>query len=55
MKKRIISGAIGAVLVIIALIFRETIVLNLIIGLALVIAMIESQFTTKLVEETQKD
>ena len=52
MKKRIISGAIGAVLVIIALIFRETIVLNLIIGLALLIAMIESQFTTKLVEET---
>lgn len=49
MKKRIISGAIGTLLVIIALIFRETIVLNLVIGAALVVAMIEVQVNTKFV------
>ena len=50
MKKRIISGVIGAVLVILALCLRETFVLNMVVGAALVIAMLESQFSTNLVK-----
>lgn len=52
MKKRIISGVIGALFIIIALVLRETIVFNIVVGAALVIAMIESQYTTKLVNNT---
>ncbi|MEE1003218.1 MAG: phosphatidate cytidylyltransferase [Acutalibacteraceae bacterium] len=52
MKKRIISGVIGAIFIIVALVFRETVVFNIVLGIALVIAMIESQFTTKLVKNT---
>lgn len=50
MKKRIISGVIGAILVILALCLRETFVLNLVVGAALVIAIFESQFSTNLVK-----
>ncbi len=50
MKKRIISGVIGAVLVILALCLRETFVLNLLVGAALVLAMLESQFSTNLIK-----
>lgn len=52
MKKRIISGVIGAIFIIIALVFRETIAFNIVLGIALVIAMLEAQFTTKLVTNT---
>ena len=52
MKQRIITGLIGGALVISALFLRETIVFNILIGLALVLAMIESQYTTKLVDNT---
>ncbi len=53
MKQRIISGVIGAVLVIIALFARETFLLNLVIGAALVLAMVESQHTTGLVKNNK--
>ncbi|MGN0173460.1 MAG: phosphatidate cytidylyltransferase [Acutalibacteraceae bacterium] len=52
MKKRIISGVIGAAFIIIALALRETIVINIVVGIALVIAMLESQLTTKLITDT---
>lgn len=52
MKKRIISGVIGAAFIIVALVLRETVIFNIVLGAALVIAMIESQFTTKLVDST---
>lgn len=52
MKKRIISGVIGAIFIIVALVLRETVVFNIVLGLALVIAMLEAQVTTKLVSNT---
>ena len=53
MKQRIISGVIGAALVIIVLFARETFILNLVIGAALVIAMFESQHATGLVKNNK--
>lgn len=50
MKKRIISGIIGALFIIVALVLRETIIFNIVLGIALVVAMLEAQFTTKLVK-----
>ena len=52
MKQRIISGVIGAAFVIVALVLRDTFIFNIVIGAALVLAMIESQFSTKLVRNT---
>ncbi len=53
MKQRIISGVIGGILVIVALLARETFVLNLVIGAVLVLAMFESQHTTGLVKNSK--
>ena len=53
MKQRIISGVIGGILVIVALLARETFILNLVVGAALVLAMFESQHTTGLVKNNK--
>lgn len=47
MKTRIISGAVGAILLIITLIFRATIMLDIVIGLIALIATYEILNTTK--------
>ncbi len=49
MKTRIISGLIGALLIILAIVLRSTVVFNIFIGLLTIIAIIESQVATKLV------
>ncbi|MBQ5717223.1 MAG: hypothetical protein IIV63_05565, partial [Clostridia bacterium] len=48
MKTRIISGAVGAILLIITLIFRATIMLDIVIGLIALIATYEILNTTKM-------
>ena len=53
MKQRIITGVIGAILVIIALFTRETFILNLLVGAVLVVAMFESQHATNLVKNNK--
>lgn len=52
MKTRITTGVIGALLMILAIILRTTIVFNIFIGIITVIAMIEAQVTTKLVSNS---
>ena len=42
MKTRIISGLIGALLIILAIVLRSTVVFNIFIGLLTIIAIIES-------------
>lgn len=49
MKTRIISGTVGALIVILAIILRATIVFNIFIALVTALAIIESQVATKLV------
>lgn len=52
MKTRITTGIIGALLMILAIVLRGTVVFNIFIGLITVIAMIEAQVTTKLVSNS---
>ena len=48
MKTSIISGAVGVILLIITLIFRATIMLDIVIGLVALIATYEILNTTKM-------
>ncbi len=50
MKTRIISGTVGALIVILAIILRTTVVFNIFIALITAVAIIESQVATKLVD-----
>mgnify|MGYP001864187374 FL=1 len=50
MKVRIISGVIGAAFVALLLVFRNTVALNIILALALLIAVYEALFQTKCVK-----
>ncbi len=50
MKTRIISGVIGAIFVIIALVLRETIFINFVLGLILALGVYEVQSSTGLVK-----
>lgn len=52
MKTRITTGVIGALLMILAIMLRATVVFNIFIGIITVIAMIEAQVTTKLVSNS---
>ena len=50
MKTRIISGAVGVVLLIITLIFRATLVLDIVMGLIALIASYEILNTTRTIK-----